>query len=315
MVLRSVEEYPYANSQTPISCYSCATDGVKSPISDPNSGEVICGNCGRILSEREEQIGKEWQDFDLNGSGLRTKVGAPSTLARHDFGLPTTIGPANKDASGNKLDPAMRSMMKRMATWDIRFQIRASKGETLRRAFYQLDALRDKLGLSESIVEKTAYIYRKARQKGLIHGSTINASLAAAVYAALRAAGAPRSLNEISEIANVRRKEVARAYRRIVTDLGLSIPALDPIKCISTISNKAGLREQTKRVALDIFYSVIKTGDSAGKNPMALASSILYLASICTGENVTQEYLASVAGITEVTLRQRVIDLRKRLLL
>lgn len=110
---------------------------------------MICSNCGRILSEREEQSSKEWRLYDI---GLQTRAGVPRTLARHDLGLSTIIGSANIDASGNKLDPAMRSMMNRLATWDIRSQ---------KRAFHQLDALRYKLGLSDSIVEKTAYIYRR----------------------------------------------------------------------------------------------------------------------------------------------------------
>jgi transcription initiation factor TFIIB len=316
LVIRSVEEYPHAKeSQTPVSCHPCATSEVKAPITDPNSGEVICSNCGRILSEGEEQNSKEWRDSGLDYNILRDRVGAPRTLARHDLGLSTIIGSLNKDASGKKLEPATRSMMNRVAMWDMRSQIRTSKGESLRPAFYQLAALRDKLGLPDSIIETTAYIYRKAQQKGLIHGSTINASLAAAAYTALRAAGTPRSLNEISEVSNVRRKEVARAYRRIISNLDLSVPALDPTKCVSRISNKAGLSETTKRVALDMLHYVIKTGEAAGKNPAALASSILYLASLRTGEDVSQEDIAVVAGITEVTVRVRVRDLRKKLLL
>jgi transcription initiation factor TFIIB len=314
LVIRSIEEYLHAKDpQTQISCHSCATSDIKAPVTDPNSGEVICSSCGRILSEREEQNSKEWRD--LSHSSLRDRVGAPRTLARHDLGLSTIIGSLNKDASGKKLEPTMRSMMNRIAMWDMRSQIRTSKGESLRPAFYQLAALRDKLGLPDSIIETTAYIYRKAQERRLIHGSTINASLAAAAYTALRAAGTPRSLNEISEVSNLRRKEVARAYRRIISDLNLSVPALDPIKCISKISNKAGLSETTKRVALGMLHYVIKTGEGAGKNPMALASSILYLASLRTGEDITQEDLAIVAGITEVTVRVRVRDLRKKLLL
>jgi transcription initiation factor TFIIB len=315
LVIRSIEEYPYAkDSQTPISCHSCTTTDIKAPVTDPNSGEVICSNCGRILSEGEEQNSKEWRDFGLDYSSLQDRVGAPQTLARHDLGLSTIIGSLNKDASGKKLEPAMRSMMNRIAMWDRRSQIRTSKGESLRPAFYQLAALRDKLGLPDSIIETTAYIYRKAQHRRLIHGSTINASLAAAAYTALRAAGTPRSLNEISEVSNLRRKEVARAYRRIISDLDLSVPAPDPVKCVSKISNKAGLSETTKRVALGMLHYVMKRGEGAGKNPMALASSILYLASLRTGEDITQEDLAIVAGITEVTLRVRVRDLRKKLL-
>ena len=42
-----------------------------------------------------------------------------------------------------------------------------------RRAFTELYKLKDKIGLSDAIVEKTAYIYREAEKKGIIRSSTI----------------------------------------------------------------------------------------------------------------------------------------------
>ena len=53
---------------------------------------------------------------------------------------------------------------------------------------------------------------------------------------------------------------------------------------------------------------------SAGKDPMGLAASVLYLASLNTGENITQANIADAAGVTEVTIRNRVKDLKKQLL-
>jgi transcription initiation factor TFIIB len=44
---------------------------------------------------------------------------------------------------------------------------------------------------------------------------------------------------------------------------------------------------------------------------MGLAASVLYLASLNTGENITQANIADAAGVTEVTIRNRVKDLKK----
>jgi transcription initiation factor TFIIB len=58
---------------------------------------------------------------------------------------------------------------------------------------------------------------------------------------------------------------------------------------------------------------VAKNGISAGKDPMRLAATVLYLSSLKTGENITQHDISNAAGITEVTLRNRVKDLRSQL--
>jgi transcription initiation factor TFIIIB Brf1 subunit/transcription initiation factor TFIIB len=46
--------------------------------------------------------------------------------------------------------------------------------------------LKDKLNLPDSVIDKTAYIYRKVQQRGLIRGRTIDAILAACVGIACR---------------------------------------------------------------------------------------------------------------------------------
>jgi transcription initiation factor TFIIB len=48
------------------------------------------------------------------------------------------------------------------------------------------------------------------------------------------------------------------------------------------------------------------------KRPMGLAASILYIACKETGEHKSQKVMASAAGVTEVTIRNRVRDLAKK---
>ncbi|MGA9150165.1 MAG: TFIIB-type zinc ribbon-containing protein, partial [Candidatus Nitrosopolaris sp.] len=88
-------------------------------ITDPNSGEVICNNCGRVLSDKLLETGPEWRIFAADETDRRARTGMPESLARHDMGLSTIIGRADRDASGNKLHPTMRIRMNRLSTWDM----------------------------------------------------------------------------------------------------------------------------------------------------------------------------------------------------
>jgi transcription initiation factor TFIIB len=206
----------------------------------------------------------------------------------------------------------MRSTMERLRTWDTRTQTHTPADRSLKQAFFQLDILKDKLGLSDTVVEKTAYIYRKTQERQLVRGRTISGILAAAVYIACRELGTPRTLKDIAAYSNVKLKEVARSYRLLYFELNLKIPIVNPMKCIARVANKANLSEKTKRQAAEIMNNITKRELSAGKDPMGLAASVLYLASLNTGENITQTDIADAARVTEVTIRNRVKELKKQ---
>jgi transcription initiation factor TFIIB len=85
------------------------------------------------------------------------------------------------------------------------------------------------------------------------------------------------------------------------------------MKCIVKVANKADLNENTKRQAMDVMNNLTKREISAGKHPMALAATVLYVSCLNTGVNIRQADIADAAGITEVTLRNRYKDLKNRI--
>jgi transcription initiation factor TFIIB len=279
------------------------------PIADLESGELVCSDCGLVFSEKATDNRPEWRNFGSENND-RARTGSPVSLAQHDMGLNTVIGNNNKDSHGQSLDASMHSTMKRLRTYDFRSQTRTSADRNLMRAFGELGRQRDKLGLSDAMIDKTAYIYRKALGKGLVKGRSTSAILAAAIYIACREMGAARSLNDISEITDVRRKVISRSYMILIQQLEIIMPLIDPIKCIAKIANKANLSEKTKRMAIDVMKDLVNTQLPAGKRPMSLAATILYLSCLRNDEAVTQKELAEAAGVTEVTMRNRIKDLK-----
>ncbi|MEK0376386.1 MAG: transcription initiation factor IIB, partial [Nitrosopumilus sp.] len=193
----------------------------------------------------------------------------------------------------------------RLRTWDSRSQVHEPVDRNFRQAFSELDRLKDKLAVGDAVVEKAAYIYRKALEKGLVRGRSISALIASALYASCRDTETPRTLKDIAQVSNIKRKDIARCYRLLLRELNLKMPVVNPINCISRIASKAGLSEKTKRKATKILQRAEELKISAGKDPMGLAAAALYVACVTLGENKTQRDVAEAAGVTEVTIRNR----------
>jgi len=295
--------------QTSILCSACKNDR---PITDPESGELVCSCCGLVFSDKALESRAEWRNFDFEKNNS-VRTGSPTSLAYHDMGLSTVIGKANSDSSGRKLDSSMLPAIQRLRVWDFRTQAHSSTDRNLIRAFNELDRVKDKLGLSDAIIEKTAYIYRKAREKQLIRGRSTSSILSAAIYIACREMSASRTLKEVIDITNIKRKVISRAYRMLVSELDIKMPLVDPMKCVAKIANKAKLSEKTTRMAMRTMSDLTKKEISAGKGPMGLAATVLYLSCLSNNEHATQRDIAEAAGVTEVTIRNRVKDLKIRL--
>jgi transcription initiation factor TFIIB len=287
-------------------CPSCAKNTIQV---DGVTGEIFCRNCGYVAAEKIEEAGPEWRSFS-NDESDKSRVGAATSLTMHDMGLSTVIGSADKDATGKPLSASMKNSIERLRTWDSRTQTHTSADRNLRQALNELAKMKDKMGLADAVIEKAAYTYRKAMEKKLVRGRSIHGLIAACVYAACRNTETPRTLDDVADSINIRRKDVARCYRLIYKELDLKMPVADPTKGVARIASMANLSEKTKRKAMEILNKAKTIGMVAGKDPMGLAAAALYLACVSNGEIRSQKDISLAAGVTEVTIRNRCVGLR-----
>jgi len=278
-------------------------------INDEDGGELICRRCGIVIEDKMEDNGAEWRSFE--NSPNRSRTGDGVSLSKHDMGLATIIGRTNKDVTGKPLSSSMRGTIDRLRLWDNRSQAQSAGDRNLRQAFSELLALKEKLALSDMIIEKTAYIYRKAHERKLTRGRPISAFICASVYAACRGTETPRTIKDIGKVSAIKIKQINKCYRTILEGLDLKMPVVDPIQCISRVANNAGVSEKIKRDAVSILREYQKGGNTSGKSPMAVAATVIYLATLKSGEPHTQGDIARAANITEVTIRNRTNAIRK----
>ncbi len=283
----------------------CIRCGKSSLLTDGVTGEQFCSKCGFVISEKVNESGPERQSFLTQGEVDTARTGAPTSLTIHDRGLSTVINPANKDSTGRPLSSSMKSTITRLRTWDSRSQSNVSKDRNLKQALTELNRLKDKLAVSSNIIEKAAYLYRKALEKKLVRGRSISGMIAASLYAACRDAETPRTLNDVADAANVKRKDISKCYRLLHQELELKMPVVDSIQLIARISSKLEIPEKIKRYAVKVLQEAQERKESAGKDPMGLAATALYLSCVKYGVSITQRDLAEAAGVTEVTIRNR----------
>jgi transcription initiation factor TFIIB len=291
----------------------CPECGSSNLVHDYDTGETVCGDCGLVLYEQMMDKGPEWRAFTQEEKASRSRVGVPTSYSVHDKGLSTAISQVDRDAFGRKLPLSTRLQMWRLRKWQIRSRVHSSIDRNLAQAMAELDRLSDKVYVPPPIKEKAAVTYRKALDKGLVRGRSIAAIAAAALYAACRGSGTPRTLREIAEASLVDKKDVARCYRLLLRELDVHMPIADPLTYVSKIAERTGISGKTQGIAIQILREARKRRAAAGKDPMGLAAAALYIACLKNNEKKTQKDIAEAAGVTEVTVRNRYKTLKKQL--
>jgi len=276
-------------------------------------GEIVCADCGLVITEKLIDMGPEWRAFTPEEKQKRSRVGSPITLTVHDKGLSTVIDWRDKDAFGKKLEPKRRIEVIRWRKWQIRTRVHSSIDRNLAQAMSELDRISSQLGLPKSIKEEAAVIYRKAVEKGLVRGRSIEAVMAASIYAACRTQGIPRTLDEIAKYTRSGRKDVARCYRLLLREINIKVPLADPEAFIPRIASDLKLSGSVQRRAAEIIRKAKAMGITAGKDPAGLAAAAIYIASLLENERRTQKEIAHAAKVTEVTVRNRYKELVKKL--
>jgi transcription initiation factor TFIIB len=293
---------------------TCSHDGKSHGplVTDSARGEILCATCGEVLADKVEDYSPEQRSSIVNDYDNSTRTGLGSALSIHDKGLSTVIGNTDRDASGNSISTYMKYTFNRLRTWDSRSKSNSTE-RNLRSAFVIMGAIQSKIDVSDAVVERAAYLYRKALTKNIIRGRTISGMILSALYVACRESGVPRTLQDISNAGNISFKNLSRHYRVFVKALELQVDSLNPSEFVSKIGSSVGLSEKAQRDALDIIEVAKKKGIVDGKNPVSLAAAALFMSAVMNGEKATQDKIARVSGISSVTIRNVSKVFRKKM--
>jgi transcription initiation factor TFIIB len=280
----------------------CPRCGSTNIIENPDAGELVCADCGLIISSGVPTERKEWRAFDSDEYIKRAHTGAPISPTRPSFGLDT--GFIGQDSVSKKSAKRFQRTKKHVSD---------SKEKTIEPALMKIKDVAETLNIPEEAVEDAAMLYRMAAGKGLVKGRSMDAMVAAVIYAACRRMEIPRTLESIAEFFGLKEKDIGRSFRFLFRKLGIKIPPPKPEKFAYHICTKLGLSEEVATQATRILKLARKMGATMGREPVGVAAAAVYMACQEQGIHRTQRELAQAAGVTEVTVRNRYKELLERI--
>jgi transcription initiation factor TFIIB len=288
----------------------CSRCGSRNLIRDTKVGEEVCSECGLVVTEEIVNPGPEWRAFSMEERTTRARTGTAASYTYYDMGMSTNfIG--NRDGRGKQLDHKTINKMRMLRLYDNRSKVEDTWGRNLKIAMVELERLSSGLHIPDPVKEQGALIYRRALKRDLIRGRSIEAFVAASIYAACRMRRLPRLLRTVSKLSTREQKEISRTYRLLVRELGLKMPIDDPIKYVSGIASNLEVKPQTEFIAVNILRRAAERQGLTGKDPRGMAAASIYMACREAGERRIQKEVARAAGTSEVTLRNRLRGLEE----
>ena len=265
------------------------------------TGDIVCNQCGLVINEKNV-------DFSHNGRRAYTKqekinreqTGAPISILLPDMGLSTII---DKTKINNP-------DLKRAAKWNTRI---TWQKRNLLIASTELKRISTILNLPTYVREDAMRLYIEAFKKKLLRGRSINAMVAACLYLACRRKKLPRTLQEILNEASVNAKDVRRSYTTLIRELKLNPPSTNPISLIPKYMSDLGLNSDIEQLTTKILNAYRLKFSISGKDPKGLCAGAIYLACRLKDKEITQQQIVQVIGVTEVTLRSRYKELKRKL--
>ena len=280
--------------ERPKGCPNCASTSL---FFDPIRSELVCGNCGLVLGTQPVDPGPDWSPFEVGAA----RAGPPESVLLPDGGLGNTMGAGARDAAGRSLsagEAARFGRLRRVSQWT---RLRGTE-RSLSGALAKVNQLASRLSLPTDFRERAAVILRKALRADLARGRSMDAIVAATVYLATRALGAPRSLQEVAAAADVTVHRLAATAKLIARETRVTTMPPRPEDFVSRFASQLGVRPEVTEKAFGLLAD--RRDTLAMAPPLGAAAGALYLAGEIEGEKLKQSDVSRVAGVSEVTLRK-----------
>ena len=281
-------------------------------VDDIQNGEIICSGCGVVVADQIADSGPETISSNLEDKMRLARATGQTTYSQHDLGITTEISISVKDYSGKTINHEVANQMHNLRKWQQRIRVSSPRERRLANVLAKMGETCDSLNLSKNVLETSSIIYRNLDGHVDVKGKSVVSITSATIYMACKQCAVVRSLEEIcrgicpAKDVKSKTKLAARYYRTMVMEMGQGVaPVVTMNKYISKIANMTQTEVRVERLALEIAEKTKDSSISDGKAPNGIAAAYLYVASVLLGQNVLQRDVSSVAGVTEVTIRNR----------
>jgi len=159
------------------------------------------------------------------------------------------------------------------------------------------------LGLTDSVCEQACMLFRRAQDRDLCPGRSIEGMAAASVYAVCRCTGLGRTIDEIGQYAQCSRAQLECSYTAMNIQLELPAVVPQPRTVLPRLMTELAVPKEVQYRAFELATIAEEAEVTIGCRPHGFAAACLYRASQELGYRLTQQEIASVADTSPTTIR------------
>lgn len=247
--------------------------------------DVICNKCGLAVIEEAIFASEDYTGQTKEQRYATERTGTPIKQGLIDLGLSSKISHFNRDIRNKPLPPEESYKWQRLRKQEGWTKVQQGANKNLITAFPELYRLCGELNTPKHTRERCAIIYKKAINQRLSYGRSIETLVAAVVYAVSRDEGIPITLNEITEVSTMKRRDIGRATRIISKTFGLK-QVSDP----ELLVNKyASMLAQSDEKAIELIKSAKEKGLLGGTTPANIAIAALCYANDLSFDDIREK--------------------------
>lgn len=253
----------------------------------------VCSKCGLEVEQIHIDYSAEWRTFaDDSKNAEKSRVGAAENyLLGDEHNLSTSI------QSGSNCNAYGTSILKQFA--------RRSTDKALTTAYRRIDVMGDRINLPECVTTHAKYLYQLQLKERQLKGNILSsdAKVAACLYIACHEQGVPRTIKEVTAIAEEGRKEIRQAANMIIKVLKRDMKPIDSKDLLPRFCGKLFLPHSITKEASQILSSVRENAALKNVFPESAAAASIYLAALnTTTDHLTQQTISEQVGITAATI-------------
>lgn len=278
-----------------------------------SEGDIICGQCGLVLSDRIVDTRSEWRTFqnDDKNTDDPSRVGDASNSLYDTEDLTTMISYAPNSNSGSSKNSLNKIQQKSLVD---------KKNYALQTAYQKISELCNGYQLPKSARDAAKHLYKAVREDRLLKGKTQDSIMAATILLGCRRADVPRTLEEIRALTNVPTKQIAKVtglikkiIRSHLNNDDASTSIVDETSSLTTHSAEDLIRRFCSHLGLSLAitsaseYVARKCHDLgvlAGRSPTTIAATSIFLAAKLLGDTkLTQQQIRDKTGVSIGTIK------------
>ncbi|EDK43378.1 transcription initiation factor IIB [Lodderomyces elongisporus NRRL YB-4239] len=276
-----------------------------------SEGDIVCGSCGLVLSDRMVDTRSEWRTFsndDQNGDDP-SRVGDAGNplLDTEDLSTMISYVPDNTKAGRELTRAQQKSLVDK-------------KDNALAAAYVKISQMCDGYQLPKIVQDGAKEVYKMVYEEKSLRGKSQESIMAASIFIGCRKAKVARLFKEIWALTNVPKKEIGKVFRimdRIIQENHAANPqtaAYYSHENIQTTQTSAedlirrfcshlGLNTQVTNAAEHIARRAKEVGVLAGRSPTTIAATVIYMACMVFGIDMPPSKISDKTGVSDGTIK------------